>query len=150
MTKLLAVCLAVTLSPTAPEAFSLANRVGQPHERSFFMFATSAGKYTIRHDGMGELNVNHRRRVLYLKVGAKSRIDQMYFFEHEGDLLLLYEIRGQGFMLVRMDQKKRKARWYTPLTGVAELDRAPVIDGNLVSIGETVVNTADGGVVNQD
>ncbi len=56
MKKLLVVCLGVlVLSSVAlgAETFTLADRVGEPGERSFFLFSTSVGNYTVRQDGIG-------------------------------------------------------------------------------------------------
>lgn len=156
MNKLVVVCLCVlVLGPAAlgsvreSESFTLADRVGEPNARSFFLFSTSAGNYTIRHDGMGEVSSPAgMRRVFNVKVGAKSRIERVYFLEHEGDLFLLYEVSGQQYYLLRMEQKKRKARWFTPLPGISE---APRINGDIVTIGETIqINKSDGRFVKQD
>ena len=57
MKNLLVVCLLILVFSTAAlgaETFALADRVGEPGERSFFLFSTSAGNYIVRHDGMGE------------------------------------------------------------------------------------------------
>lgn len=156
MKNLVVVCLVLSLAPAvfayppSSEAFTLANCVGEPNARSFFMFSTSAGNYTIRHDGMGEFtSPRGMRRVFKLRMGARSRLDRVYFLEHEGDLFLLYEVRNQLSYLVRMEQKKRKARWLTPLPDISAFDQDPIINGDVVIIAETIViNKADGRVVN--
>ena len=156
MKRLLVVCLGVWILSSAalgcipsPETFSLADRVGEANERSFFILSTSAGNYTIRHDGMGEFtSVAGMRRVFYVKAGSKGRIDCVYFLEHEGDLLLLYEVRDQGFYLARMEQKKRKLRWLTALGNVAA--QTPGVHGDTVIMGAVAVNKADGKIVGQD
>ena len=150
MKRLVVVCLGVLILSTAAlgcipilETFSLADRVGEANERSFFILSTSAGNYTIRHDGMGEFtSPAGMRRVFYVKAGAKGRIDCVYFLEHEGDLLLLYEVRGDGFYLARMEQKKRKLRWLTHLGNIPA--KTPIVDGNVVIIGAVAVSKADG------
>ncbi|HEV2837324.1 MAG TPA: hypothetical protein VGW58_18535, partial [Pyrinomonadaceae bacterium] len=38
------------------------------------------------------------------------RIERLYFFEYEGDLMLLYEAGASGYF-VRLDQNTRKPRW---------------------------------------
>jgi hypothetical protein len=134
MKNALVVCLLLVLgSPRAAETFTLADRVGEPNARNFFLFSTSAGNYTIRHDGMGEVSSpKGMRRVFNLKVGVKGRLERVYFLEHEGDLLLLYEVMGHGSYLLRMEQTKRKARWLTPLES-SNL-QPPIIEGDLVIV----------------
>ena len=157
MIKLVAVCLGVILTssplsaPNGPSLeFALADRVGEPNARSFFLFSTSAGNYTVRQDGMGEVSSpKGMRRVFILRVPGKGRINSIYFLEHEGDLLLLYEMSGQGSYLVRMEQTKRKLRWSAPLdTSNVE---APTIEGNLVVVKEhernIQISKSDGRVV---
>jgi hypothetical protein len=156
MKKLLLLCLLLLLtvpgSARAPgrESFMLAETSGDPTARMFFFFSTSAGGYVIRHDGMGEFTApNKMRRVFYVKAGVKSRIERVYFVEHDRDVFLLYEIRGQGFMLVRMEQTKRKVRWSASLGNLT--GEAPSIDGDVVKVGNGVeISTADGTVVSQD
>jgi hypothetical protein len=154
MKKLIVVCLGVMVFVSAAlgavsksEAFTLADRVGEPNARAFFLFSTSAGNYTIRHDGMGEVSSPAgMRRVFNLKVEAKMRVERIYFLEHDGDLFLLYEVSGQQYYLLRMEQKKRKPRWLTPLPGVSE---APMINGDAVIVGEIVVSKMDGRLLTQ-
>jgi hypothetical protein len=154
MNKFVAVCLGVLMvvslgiSRAKVEAFALADRVGEPDERSFFLFSTSAGNYIIRQDGMGEYtSPKGMRRVFYLKLGAKGRIDRVYFLEHEGDLFLLYaahDATSEWAYLTRMEQTKRKARWLTPLSGGDV--QAPQIDGDVVVIGSTEIDKLNGRV----
>lgn len=156
MKRLLVVCLGVLILSSAAlgcipvaETFSLADRVGEANERSFFILSTSAGNYTIRHDGMGEFtSLAGMRRVFYVKAGAKGRIDCVYFLEHEGDLLLLYEVRDQGFYLARMEQKKRKLRWLAHLGNIPA--KTPSVDRDVVIIGAVAVSKADGKILGQD
>jgi hypothetical protein len=153
MKKFVVVCLAVlVLSAVAfgaagkSETFVLADRVGEPGERSFFLFSTSAGNYIVRQDGMGEFSSpKGMRRVFNLRVGGRSRIEQIYFLEHEGDVFIFYEVNDSAF-LVRMEQTRRKIRWITPIvkTGV------PAIDGESVIVDATQIRKADGKVVAQD
>jgi hypothetical protein len=158
MKNLLVVCLILPFATvgsaysSSRETFTLADRVGEPNARSFFLFSTSAGNYTLRHDGMGEVSSpKGMRRVFYVKVGPKSRLDRVYYLEHEGDLLLLCEVRGQGFYLMRMEQKKRKLRWFTPLPDVSLADQDPVVNGDAVFIGTTtMISKNDGRIVKQD
>jgi len=154
MKKLLLLCLltCLLLSPASahasgPESFMLAETSGDPMARMFFFFSTSAGGYVIRHDGMGEFtSPNKMRRVFYVNAGVKSRIERVYFLEHDHDVFLLYEIRGQGFVLVRMEQTKRKIRWSASLGNLT--GEAPSINGDVVRVGNGVeISTADGSVV---
>jgi hypothetical protein len=153
MKKLLVVCLGVlvlssiTLGAAGPtEAFALADRVGEPGERSFFLFSTSAGNYIVRQDGMGEFSSpKGMRRVFTLRVAGRGRIEQIYFLEHEGDVFISYEVNDTAF-LVRMEQTKRKIRWLAPIAtrGV------PAIDGESVIVDSTKIRKADGRIIAQD
>jgi hypothetical protein len=154
MKKLVVVCLGVLLfvpaawgSADKSEAFEPARRIGESNTPSFFLFSTSAGNYIIRHDGMGEVERGGMRRVFYLKIGGKNRLECVYFCEHDGDLFLLYEVSGQQFYLLRMEQKKRKPRWLAPLPGISETS---VINGDRVIVGSTVVSKIDGRIVRPD
>ena len=147
MKRLLVVCLVVVVFATTAfgaETFALADRVGEPGERSFFLFSTSAGNYIVRHDGMGEFSSpKGMRRVFSLRV--KGRIERVYFLEHEGDVFICYEMTDAAF-LVRMEQTKRKLRWS------AEIDArgAPTIEGDSVVVNSVRLRKGDGSVVRQD
>ena len=148
MKKFLVVCLGVLVWSSvalASESFAIADRVGEPGERSFFLFTTSAGNYIVRQDGMGEFSSpKGMRRVFTLRV-ARGRIDQIYFIEHEGDVFIYYEVNDAAF-LVRMEQTKRKVRWAVAITSRG----APVIDGDSVIVDATQIRKADGKVVTQN
>ena len=157
MTRVVAVCLGVVVLWATPvgavrpaEAFDLANRVGEPTARCFYLFSTSVGNYAIRQDGMGEVSsAKGMRRVFRLKVGAKGHIDRVYFLEHEGDLFLLYEVRdasSDSAFLVRMEQKKRKFKWSTTVTN----REAPVAEGEALIVGGTKISKADGKILATD
>lgn len=147
MKNFLVVCLGVLVWSSVAfgtETFALADRVGEPGERSFFLFSTSAGNYIVRQDGMGEFSSpKGMRRVFTLRV--KGRIEQIYFIEHEGDVFIFYDVNDTSY-LVRMEQTKRKIRWSTPIakTGV------PVIEGETVIVNSTAIRKADGKVVAQN
>ena len=147
MKKLLVVWLVVCLFSTVAlgaEAFALADRVGEPGERSFFLFSTSAGSYVVRHDGMGEFSSpKGMRRVFRLNV--KGRIDQVYFLEHEGDVFICYEVNETTFV-VRMEQTKRKIRWIASLAARG----APRIEGDWVFVNDTQLRKSDGTVLAAD
>ena len=146
MTRVVVVCL-MCLMWWPAETFVLADRVGEPNARSFFLFSTPAGQYAVRHDGMGEFtSPKGMRRVFNLRVGARARIENVYYLEHEGDLFLMYEVTGKMFYVVRMEQTKRKLRWTTELREVTE---APVIDGDFVIVNETRIAKING-LVRQD
>lgn len=141
MKKLLVVCLVVLVLSTdafGSETFALADRVGEPGERSFFLFSTSAGNYIVRHDGMGEFSSpKGMRRVFNLRV--KGRIERIYFLEHEGDVFICYEMNDAAFV-VRMEQTKRKIRWTASID-----DRGvPVIDGDYLVVNSTRLRKTDG------
>ena len=113
--------LGVSATPAANDegAFEPARCVPDISKPSFFIFSTSFGRYTIRNDGMGELGANGRRRPFYLseKIRLVGRLKRMYFREHQGDLLLLYEVTGGKVYLARMIQESKKVRWFTPVEG---------------------------------
>jgi hypothetical protein len=95
--------------------FTPAERFGEEkeRERTFFVFSTSAGKYILRHDGMGEVTSHAGlRKVFNVKVGAGERIERVYLWEYGGDLLLLYQAGDAGY-LARMNQRSRKVRTMT-------------------------------------
>lgn len=154
MKKLLVVCLGVllcclvTVAAIPPESFALADRVGELNERCFFLFSTAAGNYIIRHDGMGEFSSpKGMRRVFTLKVGAKARIDRVYFIEHDGDLFLYYGVHdgsSEWAYLVRMEQTKRKTRWITTVDISAV--EAPSLVGDVVMIKSIEIDKNDGHV----
>lgn len=158
MKKLVLVCVALVVlssavvSASSNDTFSLADQVGDPNARSFFLFSTSAGNYTVRQDGMGEVaSPQGMRRVFYLRLGAKGRIDRVYFLEHEGDLWLLYEVHdatSSWAYLLRMEQKQRKPRWLASLPN-GDI-QAPIIQGDLVVIKNIEISKADGRIVKQD
>ncbi len=146
MKKLLVVCLVMLVLSTVAlgaETFALADRVGEPGERSFFLFSTSVGNYIVRHDGMGEFSSpKGMRRVFSLRV--KGRIEQIYFLEHEGDVFICYEMSDAVFV-VRMEQVKRKIRWSTQVD-----DRGvPKIVGDSVVVNSTEFRKTDGKVIRQ-
>jgi hypothetical protein len=155
MKSIIAVCLVVM--SVSSNGFEQANRVGDPNARNFFLFSTSAGNYTIRQDGMGEVSTpKGMRRVFNLKLGLKGRLERVYYGEHQGDLLLLYELQDGRAYLLRMDQQKRKPRWLTYLWQHTEQDPAdfqsPIVKGDLVIFtdekGRRIeVNNTDGTVV---
>ncbi|HYV11518.1 MAG TPA: hypothetical protein VE980_11510 [Pyrinomonadaceae bacterium] len=141
MKKLLVVCLVILLFAIVAfgaETFAVADRIGEAGERSFFLFATSAGNYIVRQDGMGEFSSpKGMRRVFSLRV--KGRIEKIYFLEHQGDVFICYEVNDEAF-LVRMEQTKRKLRWSAAL----DLKGVPVIDGDAVVVNSVRIRIADG------
>ena len=141
MKKLLVVCLVILLFAIVAfgaETFAVADRIGEAGERSFFLFATSAGNYIVRQDGMGEFSSpKGMRRVFNLRV--KGRIEKIYFLEHQGDVFICYEVNDEAF-LVRMEQTKRKLRWSAQVDSRA----VPVIDGDAVVVNSARIRIADG------
>lgn len=67
---------------------------------------------------MGELS-NGRRRMFYLsrKIRPLGRLERVYFREHQGDLLLLYQVTDGTEYLARMNQETKKLRWLTSIKG---------------------------------
>lgn len=116
MKNFLVVCLGVlvTVSAAIPaysqgkdvSPFEPVKRIGEPPAQMFYLFSTSVSNYTIRNDGLGDVLVRVRKKNFQLKVGFNSHIERLYFFEYEGELLLLYEAGASGY-LVRFDQKTK-------------------------------------------
>lgn len=86
--------------------FEPVTRIGEPPRQTFYLFSTSINKYAIRDDGLGDIKTRIWSVQFQLKVRGKSRIERLYYFEYEGDLLLLYEAGASGY-LVRLDQKRK-------------------------------------------
>ena len=157
MTKLLVVCLGVTLSLPVNQTFNLAEQIGRT-PRAYFRFSTSLGKYTIRYDGFVEVYINNayherRKRSFYLSTVGRGRLEQVYFIESEGDLFLRYDVINQGSYLMRMDQrvdqKNWKWKWVRALNNVSS--QAPTMYGDKVLIGDSLeISKADGKTLRQD
>lgn len=150
MTKLLIVCLGVILSLPVSETFTLAEQIGNK-PRAFFRFTTSVAKYTIRSDGFVEVYVDNdmnykRKRVFFLKMQGKGRLERVYFLEHDGDLWLRYDVISGGSYLTRIEQRSRKQRWVTALIDTS--GEAPVIHGDKVLVGALEISKTTGRVVN--
>lgn len=118
-TGVLICLLLITVPPTQgfqeTAAFEKARQLGEWHQRSFFLFSTSTAKYVIRNDGMGEISAKKMHLIFHLKVGAGGRVEQIYFREYQGDLLLLYEVSNGTGYLTRLNPQTRKRRWLTPI-----------------------------------
>ncbi len=138
----LAVVLAVSTAVPASAAeelspFTLAQRVGEPHLRYMHSFTTSVGKYTIRQDGFGEVYMagGGRKKHFHLKPSPRIRIEWVYFYEYDGDLLLLYRTTDSGYF-VRLDQKTRKIKRATVVNHDVEppiiRERSAVFDDGTV------------------
>jgi hypothetical protein len=153
MTKLLVVCLGVTLSLPVNQTFNLAGQIGRT-PRAYFRFSTSIAKYTIRYDGFVEVYLGKemntlRKRSFYLKTEARGRLERVYFIEHEGDLFLRYDVIGQGSYVTRIEQRTRNQRWVRALNAVSS--QTPTIYGDKVLVGDTVeISLADGRILRQD
>lgn len=105
----IAVCAAGPAPAVEDSPFTLARRVGEPRRDYMHMFTTSVGKYTIRHDGFGEVYVGGWKKNFRLKASPRHKIEWVYFYEYEGELLLLYRSGGTGY-LVRLVQQTRKIK----------------------------------------
>jgi hypothetical protein len=109
------------LSPAQERSFTAVGRIGDPGYRSFFMFSTKDGGYTIRADGYSESSSGKARpRNFSLPLGRSGHMVRFYFLEHENDLLLIYELSderlGWGY-LVRLNQKTLKPKLVIPING---------------------------------
>lgn len=111
MICLLMLTVPMTQAGVETGAFEPATRIGAAGETAFFVFSTSVGNYTLRHDGLCEVSVKGKRRQFSLKV--RGRAERVYFYEYEGDLLLLYEGNDGTGYLARVNQQTRKTRWFT-------------------------------------
>ena len=153
MTKLLVVCLGVVLSLPVNETFTLADRFGSPPRTVYFRFSTSIAKYTIRYDGFVEVYIDNdhghlRKRTFFLNMAGKGRIDRIYHLEHERDLLLRYDVIGQGSYLTRIEQMPRKQIWVTRLSNVSS--QAPEVYGDRVVVGDTTeISKVNGRILQQ-
>lgn len=108
-------------SPAEERSFTAVGRIGDPGYRSFFMFSTKDGGYTVRADGYSESSSGKARpRNFSLPLGRSGHMVRFYFLEHENDLLLIYELSderlGWGY-LVRLNQKTLKPKWVIPING---------------------------------
>jgi len=109
-------------SPAETETalFSKVPRVGDDKLRSFFMFSASGHEYTIRADGRAESASGKTRQHNFNLKTDQGHVEQVYFFEHETDLLLLYELsdelNGWGYVL-RFNQTTFKPKWLMPISG---------------------------------
>jgi len=105
---------------TETTLFSKVPRVGEDKLRSFFMFSVSGHDYTIRADGRAESASGKTRSHNFNLKTDKGHVEQVYFFEHESDLLLLYELsdelNGWGYV-VRLNQATFKPKWLIPISG---------------------------------
>lgn len=110
---------------------------------TFFLFSTSYGRYVIRHDGMGEVTFGARRRAFWVKRGMAGRVERVYFQEYEGELLLLYQVNGNGY-IARMHQQSRKVRWITPVTAPCK------VAGDEAHCDGSNINLTTGARVNPD
>ena len=127
-----------TLAAQEQSPFTLVQRVGEPHLRYLHMFSTSMGKYTIRHDGFGEVYVGGRKKNFHLpRGGVRTKIEWMYLYEYQGDLLLLYRTAGSGH-LVRLDEKTRKIK---SAHSVRVDFEPPAIHGNTVVFSDGTIVT---------
>ena len=154
MTKLLVVCLGVVLSLPVNETFSVADKIGTPPRTVYFRFSTSITKYTIRYDGFVEVYVDNdighkRKRTFFLNMAGKGRIDRIYYLEHEGDLLLRYDVIDQGSYVSRIEQTPRKQKWVTRLNTTSS--QAPVIYGDRLIVTDTIeISKSDGRILRQE
>ena len=150
MTKLLVVCLGVTLSLPVNQTFNLAQQIGR-NPRAYFRFTTSIAKYTIRYDGFVEVYLGKemntlRKRSFVLRTEGRGRLERVYFFEHEGDLFLQYDLMGGGSYLTRVAQRHRRQIWVTALSNTPS--SAPIILGDKVLMDSIEISKVTGKVLN--
>ena len=151
MKSFLGICLAMVVTVCAAAAahpsggvedhspFAEATRIGELNARHFYLLSTSVGNYTISQYGLAEVYVGNRKKYFNLKVEARSRLERVYFFEYEGDLLLLYEAGASGYFL-RLDQSTRKPK---RVTAIAEKFEPPLIKDRWVVFSDGTVVPLD-------
>ena len=128
------VCLLMVVGSNAQDAVVQKNAFAEVNRLegaglTFFIFSTSYDKYFIRHDGLGEVG----NRKFYLKLGMTGPVERMYFLEHQGDLLLSFEVSKIGYVR-RMNQQTRKMLWLTPID--ATVVNQCVVEANEVHCGD--------------
>src|SRR5882724_9820240 len=99
------------------------------------MFSVSGHEYTIRADGRGERSLENARAKNFTLKLEQGHIEQVFFLEYEGDLLLIYQLSGKQEVngsIVRMNQTTLKPVWSKSVTGFG-LDGA-VVDGPYLKI----------------
>jgi hypothetical protein len=105
---------------TEPTIFTKAQRIGEDKWRSFFVFSLAGHEYTIRRDGHSEISTGKARPQNFDLKANRGHIEQLYFIEHEGDLVLLYELsddqNGWGY-ITRLNQSTRKFKWVAGISG---------------------------------
>ena len=105
---------------TEQTVFTKAPRAGEDKWRSFFMFPVSGHEYTIRADGRAESATGKVRAHNFSLKVDRGHIEQVYYFEHDGDLLLLYELsdelNGWGY-IIRLNQTTVKPKWVAGVSG---------------------------------
>ena len=128
----LAVLLALTASAQEPASrpkaeteqrvFAQAEHAGEGVSRSFFTFSAGGHDYTFRGDGYGESRGGRARpRPGYFNLQVdRGHLEQVYFLEYEGDLLLIYEVtdgaRGWGYA-ARLSPAAARVKWLTGISG---------------------------------
>ena len=110
-----------TILPAEERTFTAVGRIGDPGYRSFFMFSTKGGGYTVRADGYAESSSGKARpRNFSFPLGRSGHMVRFYFLEYENDLLVIYELSderlGWGY-LVRLNPKTLKPKWAIPING---------------------------------
>jgi hypothetical protein len=112
--------------------FNRVERVGDDRFRSFFMFSAGGYNYVIRSDGFVEIgSAQAPRRLFKLTINPKGYLEQIYYLEYQGDMLLIYEASDRAYgwgYVVRLNQKTQKVRWIAPISGY---DLGPgLVEGN--------------------
>ncbi len=78
---------------------------------------------------------NRKKNFHLPKGGARTKIEWMYLYEYQGDLLLLYRTAGSGYF-VRLDEKTRKIK---SAHSVSPDFEPPVIRGNSVVFSDGTI-----------
>ena len=105
---------------TDQKSFVPVERSGDDKWRSFFMFQATGHDYTIRGDGFGQSTPGRARPTSFrLTLGRGGRLERVYYFEYEGDLLLTYEATddryGWGYV-ERFDPRTMRRKWIAPVS----------------------------------
>jgi hypothetical protein len=111
----------LTLPEQPAGIFKRVERIGNDR-RGFFLFVSGRQHYTIRSDGLGQVEAPKTfRRRFHLSLGQAGRIVRFYSAEYENDLLFVYEVANENYgwgFVERFNQKTLTAKWRRPLKAV--------------------------------
>jgi hypothetical protein len=111
----------LTLTEQPAGIFTRVERIGNDR-RAFFLFVSGEQHYTIRSDGLGEVEAPKTfRRRFHLSLGQAGRIVRFYSAEYENDLLFVYEVANENYgwgFIERFNKRTLTAKWRQSLRAV--------------------------------